>query len=310
MIDFRKIYEQLSVQTNGNQKKIAVESSLEVFFGYSFGGNLRLSFLSTAVPPSVESTSIIKVVQGEENAEAYWTSFDLLNLDLKDAYLSFCENMIDSIVGIGDQLQALVILKRRFITWKKLFQRASETAISKEKLMGLFGELVVLKDIISPRYGINTAIQAWGGPESQSKDFTVDNTWFEVKTVGANADGIHISSLAQLSSDIPGTLVVIRAESVSSEFNEHSFSLMDLIKDILLLVSDETVENVLINKIQSIGIDVFGEEIAIRFLVKSITQYTVSDDFPRITEKNVPFSEITDVQYTISKASISRFAKE
>lgn len=306
MIDFREIYENLSNQVAGNQRKIPVNSCVEVFFGYSNDGNLRLSFLTNTLPPLIESTSILKVVQGREGKESCWTSFDLLSAELKDAYFSFCENMIESVIGVNDEAMALSILKRRFFTWKKLFQKTSERDVSKEKLLGLFGELLVLKSILAPKYGINTAIIAWGGPDLQSKDFTVDDTWYEVKTIGANSDSIHISSITQLSSNLPGHLIVVQAEAVSPE-SEYGYSMIDVIKEILIKITDETIENTLIRKIQNIGIDVFGKETAVRFDIKSISSYAVSDDFPRITEISVPFPEITDVHYSISKAAISRF---
>lgn len=310
MIDFREIYESMSNQTVGNQKKISVSSCLEVFFGYSFDGNLRLSFMSKNTPPKIESTKILHVVQGRENKDTYWTSFDLLNTDLREAYFSFCENMIDSIWGITDEYSALNLLKRRFVTWKTLFQKATSHDISREKLLGVFGELTVLKDMVAPKYGINAAVQAWGGSDMQSKDFTVDNTWYEVKTVGANADSIHISSLTQLSSEYTGHLVVVRAEAVSPEFKGKCSAIIDLVKEILLTISDENIENMLIRKIHGIGIDIFGSEATDRFDVKSITSYTVSEGFPRITSRNIPCSEIIGVQYEISAAAISRFAEE
>lgn len=310
MIDFCEIYKGLSNQTVGNQKKISVDSCIEVFFGYSFDGNLRLSFMSRNTPPKIESTKILHVVQGRENKDTYWTSFDLLNTDLREAYFSFCENLINSISGITDEGTALNLLKRRFVTWKTLFQKASSQDISKEKLLGVFGELTVLKEILAPKYGINTAVQAWGGPDMQSKDFTMDNTWYEVKTVGANTDSIHISSLTQLDSEYNGHLVVVRAEAVSPEFNGKCSAIIDLVKEILLMVSDENIENMLISKVHSIGIDIFGSEISDRFDVKSVTSYAVNGEFPRITPKNVPYSEIIGVQYEISTAAIQRYAEE
>ena len=84
MIDFHEIYRSLSDQMIGNQKKIPVDSCIEVFFGFSFDGNLRLSFLSKNPPPIIESTTILHVVQGRENKNTYWTSFDLLNSELKE----------------------------------------------------------------------------------------------------------------------------------------------------------------------------------------------------------------------------------
>ena len=131
MIDFHEIYKKLSKQSPGHQKKITVISCIEVFFGYSFDGNLRLSFMSKNNSPLIESTSILHVVQGRENTNTYWTSFDLLNEELKDAYFSFCDNMVDSIVGVFDEAVALNMLKRRFITWKKLFNKSPSKDISK-----------------------------------------------------------------------------------------------------------------------------------------------------------------------------------
>lgn len=310
MIDFQEIYKSLADQMTGNQKKIPVDSCLEVFFGYSFDGKLRLSFLSKSTPPVIESTTILHVVQGCENVNTYWTSFDLLNTDLKEAYFSFCENMIESITGVKEELTGLNMLKRRFITWKKLFQKVSGQDVSKEKLMGALGELIVLKDIVVPKYGVQAAIQAWGGPDIQSKDFTLNDTWYEVKTIGANADSIHISSLTQLSSDLVGHLVTVRAEAVSPEYVGRSTAVIDVIKEILLTVLDESIENLFIRKVQGFGIDVFGNEITDRFVIKSVKVYRVDDTFPKITERNVPHPEITDVNYVISSAAIAQYAEE
>lgn len=310
MIDFHEIYNDLANQTAGNQKKIVVNSCLEVFFGYSFDGHLRLSFMSKRTPPKIESTKILHVVQGRENKDTFWTSFDLLDENLQEAYFSFCENLIDSVTGVTDETKALTLLKRRFITWKMLFKKASSTDVAREKLLGVFGELTVLKEIVAPLYGINTAVQAWGGADMQSKDFTVNETWYEVKTIGANSDRIHISSLTQLSSSYIGHLVVVRAEAVSPEFSGSCYSLIALIKEIILSIEDETVENLLVKKIQNLGIDVFGNELTDRFVIESVTRYRVDNGFPRITPADIPYSEIIGVNYEISAASISRFAEE
>ena len=266
--------------------------------------------MSKTIPPTIESTTVLRVVQGRENKNVYWTSFDLLNEDMKEAYFSFCENLIDSIIGVRLESKALDLLKRRFITWKKLFQKATGKDISREKVMGAFGELMVLKDIIAPLYGIKTAIQAWGGPDMLSKDFTLNDTWYEVKTISATADSIHVSSLTQLSSNNVGHLVVVRVETVSPEFNASCSAIIDIVKEILLKITDESTEDIFIKKIQGIGIDVHGKEVKYRFDIKSVKTYKVEEGFPRITLENVPYPEITDVNYLISEASIGKFAEE
>ena len=310
MINFKELYDALSGQKPGTQRKIYVNSCLNVFWGYSFDGKLRLSIMSKIAPPKIESTKILHVVQGRESDFTYWTSFDLLNIELNDAYFSFCENLIDSITGIDDENHALKLLRRRFTSWKTLFQKESKNSLLKERLLGIFGELRTLVDVLSPIYGIDDSIKSWGGPDMQSKDFTMNDTWYEVKTIGANTDKIHISSLTQLSSQNIGHLVVVRVEEVSPEFNGEKSSLIDIIRSILLDITDESVEILFTKKIRELGIDLFGDNLSNRFDVKSINIYRVRDTFPRITESDIHYKEITDVTYSISIGAIERFKED
>lgn len=143
-----------------------------------------------------------------------------------------------------------------------------------------------------------------------SKDFTIVSTWYEVKTIGANADLIHISSLTQLSSDYAGHLIVVRVEMVSPQFTGKDTSLIEVIKSIILQIPDEVTENLFIQKIQAAGIDITGSEFGDKFDIKSISSYKVDEGFPRITTRDVPYSEISRVEYSISAAAISHFAED
>lgn len=310
MTEYRIDYTVLRDQKNGEQKKIDIESALEVFFGYNHDGLLRLSFLSKNNPISLESTKIIKVVQGKEDRSSYWTSFDLLDDGLKEAYVSFCENMIDSVIGVREEQDALKQLQRRFRTWKHLFQKNTSKDLSQERLMGLYGELVTLRSVVAPRVGIDVAVQSWGGPYKQSKDFSLSNSWFEVKTIGTSAESVKISSLTQLSSEVDGHLVVIRVETMSEEYRGRDSSVIDVIRSILNMISDERTERLLIEKVYASGIDLYGQESKARFDIKSVGLYLVNDEFPRITDQMIKAPEITNVGYTISIAGIARFAEE
>ena len=310
MINTKQFYESMSNMSFGDQKKITVQSCLEVFFGYDFEGNLRLSFLSKQDSPNMESTNIIKVVRVRETSNLFWTSFDLVNLEYKDAYFSFCDNLIDSVENITDEKAALKIIKRRFLLWKKLFKNSSRHPLSQEELMGLFGELYVLKNRLTPLYGSEKSVKAWGGSDLQSKDFTIDNTWYEVKTIGTSKDEIHISSLAQLSSENAGHLAVVCVEEVSMEYTAADASISEITNEILDLLDDEELEELLLEKVQKRGIDLIDDAAHKKFCVKNIFVYSVVNEFPRLTENNLPFSEITNVSYIISLSSIKRFKEE
>lgn len=218
MIDFESIYKAISAEAVANQKKLSIDSSLGVFYGISPEGYYRLAFMSSIAAPKMESTRLLRVTQGKENDDVFWTCFDLLNMDAKKVFYTFCANLIESIVSIKDETIALRQLKVRYITWKAMFKNEITKAIPKEIVQGLFGEMYYLKNEMFPQYGVNDSVKAWSGPDGKSKDFSIGTTWYEIKTVGANATTVRISSLTQLSSENVGHLVILKAEGMSEEF--------------------------------------------------------------------------------------------
>ncbi|WP_369408059.1 PD-(D/E)XK motif protein, partial [Pseudomonas sp. SWRI111] len=71
--------------------------------------------------------------------------------------------------------------------------------LSKSERIGLIGELLFLRDVLSDRVGWNAAIKCWNGPGGHEQDFVVAGSIFEVKTQVVTADRrIRISSEDQL----------------------------------------------------------------------------------------------------------------
>ena len=309
MIDFQQCFENF-LSAENQQKKIAVDSGVGVYFGMSNDGFLRLSFLSKAEAPHLESTKALRVTQGEETAGVFWTCFDLLNNEAKSVFYTFCANMADAVSGLKCEPQALIALKKRYIAWKSMFKGISNSTVSKEVIQGLFGELFFLKNYIIGKYGINAAINGWSGPDSKSKDFSIDNEWYEVKTVGANTANIHISSLAQLSSQYEGHLVVVKVESMSSEFENGEACIGDLFSAILSQITDETVENVFLSKIGAFGFELTDLCMSEKYNVKSLNRYKVDAEFPRITETDITRQEICDISYSLILNALKAYLEE
>lgn len=309
-IDIEKIYSSLTEQFSGSQKRIDIVSPLGVYYGLSKDGSLRLSFRSKDSSPKMESTKLLRVTQGLENPGVYWTCFDLTNSDAKRVFCSFCINLIESVEKAGSEADALVKLKKRFIIWKSLFKKEATGQTSWETIQGLYGELYFLKKWLLKRYDAQICIMAWSGPDAASKDFSIETGWFEVKTIGANTDRIHISSLAQLSSNNPGKLAVIRVEKMSPEFSNGESSILELFNSILQILSDEGLEDIFTNKVSSYGIDLADAAFSAKYDIKSMKLYNVVDGFPRITIETVPYAEISNVSYDISVGSIKRFLED
>ena len=310
MIDFESMYGSLTTELSGNQKKLNIHSAIGVYYGLSKEGNYRIAFLSSYVAPKIESTKMLRVTQGEEAANTYWTCFDLLQHDAKKVFFTFCANLIDAVTDIYDEQKALYALKKRYITWKTMFRRDSANKLSREVLQGLFGELYFMKKYMLGRFGAAVAVQAWSGPDFKSKDYAVDAEWFEVKTVGANTTTVHISSLAQLSSDHAGHLIVVKAEAMSDQFSNGESSIEELFKYIFAQINDETAEGIFLSKLSAFGFDSSDESFMSKFDVKSMTSYKVSGDFPRLTEKDITRPEICDVSYSLIINSLKDYKED
>jgi len=309
-INFEEYFRSLTQQFSGNQKKVPVNAPVGVFYGLSNEGYLRLSILSLRGGPQMESTKQLRVTQGEESKDVFWTCFDLLSKEAEPVFYSFCSNLLEAIEGASNESEALNKLKIRYIIWKSLFKKEPTGNVPLETVQGLFGELYFMKKYMFGKYGIPAAIRAWSGPNSLSKDYAIGTDWYEIKTVGANSSCVHINSATQLSSDIPGHLVIVRAEKMASEFSNGESSILELFESILQAISDETVENFFSSKVASYGINISDPAFSVKFDVKDLNLYSVTNGFPRITLKEVPYPEITNVSYDISIAALKRFTED
>ncbi len=309
-INLEELFSLFENQTAGNQKRISIVSPLGVFFGYSIEGYLRLSFMSRVVAPHLESTKSIRVSQGEESLDVYWTCFDLMQDHARKVFLAFGSNMIEAISNASDERAALIQLKKRYLVWKTMFKSNTQRQFSKEIIQGMFGELFFLKNYLAARYDMRSAILSWSGPTSASKDFAFDNEWYEVKTVGATTALVHISSVAQLSSNTDGHLVVVRVEPMSSQYHNGESCINDLIRAIMSIACDEGIESLFLQKIAASGFDFTDDALSTAFAVKSMTRFLVGDGFPRLTEKDAEKNGICEISYSLIINALRPFEEE
>lgn len=305
--DFQNLFSAFSEAEYGSQKKLVVDAPIKVYYGCNEDGNYRLSFLATVQVPKLESTQMIKVISGAEYENSYWLCFELLGTEAKSAFFAFSASLIQAIDGIEDEVNALKAIKKRYISWKSLFKKERKEKLSDEVIQGLFGELYCLYCYVFPKYGIEKAINGWSGSYNTSKDFSIDIDWYEVKTVGANVNTVKISSLAQLQSEYPGHFAVLKVERMSQEFSNGKSSILELINLLFEKIQNEELENSLMNKIVARGLSIDSDEIDRRYNLVSFKIYSVIEGFPRITAKEVPYSEIAEVEYSITIPGIERY---
>ena len=309
MNNFSKIFKQLELDLINEQRKITLNSSLKVYYGITIQKYYRISFVSTICPIGLISTKEIKVTQGKESENIYWTCFDLIEEQAKDVFFIFCDSLIKSIENIDDEYEALTALKDRYHSWKLLLKNKGK--MSYESYQGLFGELYFLLNFLLKNYSVDDAVISWVGPDGYSKDFSVSNSWYEIKTIGTSSNTIKINSLAQLDSNIKGHLVTIIVEKMSDEYNNGLCSVKVLYRTILDKIISHQTRELFINKVLNYGYTDEDDSINnYKFDVKSVNSYCVEQDFPRITRNNLTTNAISQVTYEIMINAIEKYAED
>ncbi len=176
--------------------------------------------------------------------------------------------------------------------WRALFQH-SPAPLSPDRLAGLFGELVVLNELIA---GESTAVDFWTGPSGHRHDFTVGTQGVEVKTSTATTGRkVRVHGVEQLQPPPHGALdlVWIRVERVADQGS----TISDLVDRARRTGDDDTK---LLFKLAEAGYRPVDADLYqdVRFVVREQRWYEVDDDFPRIAPSSVP-PGISDLDYTV-----------
>ncbi|MBF4513628.1 PD-(D/E)XK motif protein [Plantibacter sp. VKM Ac-2885] len=113
--------------------------------------------------------------------------------------------------------------------WRTLFQILARRTMSREQLLGLAGELAMLRLLLERRPEL---VRAWRGPFGAPHDFVLEGGCFEVKSTTLDSKTVTIHGLEQLEPypDRPLFLVVSVFEEV--DFGPTMSELVDAVRDL------------------------------------------------------------------------------
>lgn len=234
-----------------------------------------------------------------EDDETYQTYADLacLRTDLNDLFTELCVD----VVGAAGKLteNPVKALYRVLDRWKALFQTQG-APLGIEQLAGLFGELLVLQQLLERD---SSAHRLWRGPEGHHHDFSAGNTAVEVKTSTASEGRRpRIHGLDQLDAPEGGTLSLAWFRLSRTARSDSSIGFLGLLDRVLRLCDDESALRELLAEAgyRPVDAEQYRETY---FKVDEEMWYEVVPGFPKLTTRtlvaaNVPVS-VVDVEYTI-----------
>lgn len=287
---------------SGSFIRVGENQSLNLYIGKDDKGNYAFEYRGRCTPTKIVGSDVIAVNQGK-SGDLVVLRFALINSELLEYFCTFCQDLLESTLGINEDDAAYKTLCARYFSWKKLF-RPQAGALSDSEIIGLIGELLFLQDHMIPQWGVAKSLESWMGPEKTHKDFSLDSEWYEIKAVSSGKDSVRISSLEQLDSDVTGHLAVYCLEKMSPSFS--GIKLNVLVTNLLSKMGTPDNREEFLSKLSLYNFDFSPDYDNFVYSLIGFSMYVVGDGFPRLSRKDIPVS-INKVQYDIMLSEIDEY---
>lgn len=199
------------------------------------------------------------------------------------------------------QVDVLVAIKQSMEEFHLLL--SGQSGMSREKAIGLYGELWVLRSLIQAGA---PSVDPWVGADRQLHDFRLDRVDLEVKTTTANVRRHEIHGLNQLTPS-PGRKLILVSLRLGHAGAEPGESLRDLAQSINVQIKGDSRALQRFGLLLSTaGYDAEHEECQVRYrLVAPAMSVSMDTDFPELSyawlhqKLGDPASRIRDVQLSL-----------
>lgn len=197
-------------------------------------------------------------------------------------------------------------LVQRLESWQRMLAAGLRTGISSQAQMGLYGELLVLRDLVLPVWGAQTAA-SWVGPTGADQDFRLAGAAVEVKC-GSHQDAqrCRISNEAQLDTEgIEYLALVHQSVRTATDAGTSLPELVDAIRAEPLIADDPaSFEDRLLH---AGWLDLHrGQYERERYALTARRCFHVSVGFPSLTRRQLPVG-VSAVAYSLDLNDCRRF---
>ena len=278
---------------------------LELLLGVDKEGRKAIRFVGDFEPVKVTGTKAIAVKHFQNNGHNC-IQFSLLDPETADPFYKFIDDLVDATRKLSNQNEGYSFVIKRFSRWKRMFVPRKEI-LSENNIMGLIGELYFLLSYMIPKYGEQKAIESWSASDPTVKDFSIDDTWYEIKTTGPKAKTIHINSVEQLEFANAGSLILVRLEKMANAYQGLTLNLM--VKTLMdKIVSPEVLENLQL-KLEQRGYVINEKYDDYVYECKEMTRYFVDHNFPVIKKENLD-EAISEAEYDLLLEKLKKYITE
>lgn len=304
---------EVSSSTGLNKQRAKEGSHLHHFYrGKDSDGNYLFLYqgnISITVQniPSSKNITVDNQIVSDRLSQLVFT---LRDVELKSLFRHLSLDLINAAEKLSeadDQAIADIILTR-FMRWQNLLGRAKSDILSDSKILGLFGELTVLKRLFIPNCGTQDGIETWCGPLGAEQDFAFNKKLLEVKSQAISMDSkVSISSAEQLD-DVSGKVFLCHQTfSKTDEASGPGESLNEIVIGIRNALYGQNFSlDEFETRLIEVGYFTRTEYNSPKFALGNLNYFRVSDDFPRIVPDQLS-PGVVGVRYAIQLDQCKQF---
>lgn len=267
-------------------KRVGDTHPVNLYFGKDENGHNAIEFSGKFfINRKLRSSVVIDITHFKNADGGKSIVFSLLDNNLLRPFCDFLNSMIEATSHFCKSNQdAYNAVCEIYFIMQKMFRSNSEI-LSEAEIKGLIGELLFLRDRLFNEIGESKAIGAWGGAEKMRKDFAMNHSWYEIKTIDFGKDTVHISSIEQLDSPIEGVLVIYQVERMPEEYD--GITLNKIVTNILSLITSINDKDIFISKLKDSRYSFNPKYDEFVYELRTVDEYCVTSNFPRITRDSI-----------------------
>ncbi len=276
---------------------INVAGPCRLLAGRHFPGNeeaILIGFPSVRLPsdnllPQGRGFRVARVPGGIAGGTHAWVSLSREPLGSSD----FFAMMAGDVMGLLESFPSasrerlFVLFLSRIRAWQDFMERGRQGVLGPEAETGLYGELVVLRDIVATGIPAAYAVEAWQGPLNGLHDFSSNSGALEVKTtVSVNAFPARVESLEQLDPSLKQPLFLVGVRLAVSSTGRTLPGIVDMLRNRLL--GEPITLSVFESRLLHAGyLDALADHYTRRFETVGMIVFEVTESFPGLTRDKV-----------------------
>lgn len=308
MNDFELQWNALGVKHHSSGRlRVYPDHRLDFFIDYALNGNRELIIEARDIVfnfPELPFFENLEVIFAQTSNGAK-IGITLTDEHLFKSFTVMCFDIAERSKGGKSVEDAFMISLECLRDWSELFKRRGKIGLTRNEVIGLWGELSTLESILQVNVASDELIvQGWRGPNGDQRDIGFNKTRLEVKTqLATKGISLRITSLDQLDDNGNNLKIILNRITPSDK----GFSVIELSQRLFQrFESNRITYSEFERKIVLSGLSEDLEVCKEKFDLDEQLIYEVAENFPKLTLSNVPMG-INKAEYVISGAAITSF---